>query len=143
MKKIILLIIIATSIIGCSKENEDNTKTIDDLIIGVWSPIRFVYEESGEIVYDRIPTECQLKSRQTYYENGSCSDLIFSGTTSTNCNSGLYEGTYSLNGGLLVKSEFGNNFIVEIIENNLILKWSACDSDCDKWNIHYYKKVTE
>lgn len=142
MKKIIILLTIATSFIGCSESDDVNTETLSEQIIGTWSPTRFVYQEGTQTIYDRQATECQIQSRNTYSENGSYSNLNFVGATLVDCSSALFEGTYSLNGNVLSRNTGSGNsdVTIEINGNTLILKWMACNFTCDNWNTHYYQR---
>lgn len=77
MKKImsLLAVIILIFSFGCSNDNDDNPK--QDLIIGVWKPVKAVevYKDGSENI--DIPNECAIKSRYTFKADGSFFETIY------------------------------------------------------------------
>lgn len=64
-------------IVSCAKDSDDNNDAAgDDLIIGVWKPVKDVWTNNGvEEVY--IYNTCEQKSRLTFEANGKIKILDF------------------------------------------------------------------
>lgn len=72
-------------IVSCSKDDDNNNSTSDDLIIGVWKPVKDVDSSSGSNdVYTY--TTCEQKSKMTFDASGNIIALDFYEDESTgNC----------------------------------------------------------
>lgn len=79
MKKLNLSIfaLLTLFIVSCSKDSDDNNDLSgDDLLIGVWKPVKDVETYNGvEEVY--IYNTCEQKSRLTFEGNGNIKILYF------------------------------------------------------------------
>ncbi|HEY9221728.1 MAG TPA: hypothetical protein VIO43_09165 [Lutibacter sp.] len=79
MKKLNLFIYVLLTlfIVSCSKESDDtNDVTGDDLIIGVWKPVKYVWTYNGVEEMEIVNT-CEQKSRLTFESNGKIKTLDF------------------------------------------------------------------
>ncbi|MDP2067460.1 MAG: hypothetical protein Q8K04_00715 [Lutibacter sp.] len=79
MKKLNLFIyaLLTLFIVSCSKDSDENNNAAgDDLLIGVWKPVKDVETYNGvEEVY--IYNTCEQKSRLTFEGNGNIKILSF------------------------------------------------------------------
>lgn len=63
-------------IVSCSKDNDNSNSTVDDLIIGVWKPVKDVDSSTGTSeIYTY--TTCEQKSKITIEANGNLKVLSF------------------------------------------------------------------
>ena len=85
MKKLNLLlgILIGLSILSCSSDNENNIN--QDLLIGIWKPIKFVevYQDASEVIYES--SNCYQQSRISFNSNSSFNQLLFDKNTNGDC----------------------------------------------------------
>lgn len=64
-------------IVSCSKDSDDNNDVSgDDLIIGVWKPIKYVWTYDG-VKEEYNTNTCEQKSRFTFEANGKIKILDF------------------------------------------------------------------
>lgn len=80
---LILVILIGLSILSCSSDDEN--KISQDLIIGIWKPVKFVevFRDAGEIVEES--SSCYQQGRISFYSNGEYSHRFFVENSSREC----------------------------------------------------------
>ncbi|MDO9038731.1 MAG: hypothetical protein Q7U59_10340 [Lutibacter sp.] len=78
MKKLNLFmyVVLALLIASCSNNDDNNNSTGDDLLIGVWKPVKDVWMNNGVEQVD-ISSTCEQKSRLTFEGNGNIKILSF------------------------------------------------------------------
>lgn len=75
--KLIIYALITLFIVSCSKDSDDtNDLAGDDLIIGVWKPVKDVWMNNGAEEVE-ISSTCEQKSRLTFESNGKIKTLEF------------------------------------------------------------------
>jgi len=134
MKKVLIVLIAILGFASCSSD-DDGGIIIDnaELIIGEWSPTRFVHQVDGEIITDNQANSCQIQSRDKYYENGDYIRVVYGGSLPNNCDVGNYSHTYSVDDDVMLVPFYSNPVFYIEIENDVITKrWGT--------NIHYYKR---
>ena len=78
MKKanLFMYVLLTLFIVSCSKDDDSKNSDGDDLIIGVWKPVKDVWMNNGVEEVD-ISSTCEQKSRLTFEGNGNIKILSF------------------------------------------------------------------
>lgn len=78
MKKLNLFmcVVLALLIFSCSKDDDSKNSDSDDLIIGVWKPVKDVWTNNGVEEVEVFST-CEQKSRLTFEGNGNIKIVSF------------------------------------------------------------------
>ncbi|MFZ2284020.1 MAG: hypothetical protein WAV86_09105 [Lutibacter sp.] len=75
--KLIIYALITLFIVSCSKDSDENNDLAgDDLLIGVWKPVKDVWTYNGAEEVE-ISSTCEQKSRLTFEGNGNIKILSF------------------------------------------------------------------
>jgi Lipocalin-like domain len=86
MKKLNLLltIFIGLTILSCSSDN-DNNNTEQDILIGIWKPVKFVevFSNAGEVIYEH--SSCYQQSRITFSSDNILNQQLFDENNSGDC----------------------------------------------------------
>jgi len=144
MKKVLIVFVAVLGFASCSSDDsssDDSSEVIiadnAELIIGEWSPTRFVFEVDGEIITDTQANSCQIMSRDKYYEDGDLIKRTFGGSLPDDCSSGSYNYYYVVADNVMIVN-WDSHYFIEIEGDVLIRKSSAGVEG--SWNIHYYKR---
>ncbi len=85
MKKLNLLIglLIGFTILSCSSDDENNIN--QDILIGIWKPIKFVeiYQDAGEVTNEA--SNCYQQSRISFSSNNSFNQQLVEKNNSGDC----------------------------------------------------------
>lgn len=96
-------------IVSCSKDSDDNNDVAgDDLIIGVWKPVKYVWTYNGVEEVEIVNT-CEQKSRLTFESNGKIKTLDF---YEDEDNGNCIEGDYGFVSGSWEKNSDGSYKII-------------------------------
>ena len=79
MKKanLLMYMLLTLFIVSCSKDSDDNNDVAgDDLIIGIWKPVKDVWTYNG-VEEVNIYSTCEQRSRLTFEGNGNIKILSF------------------------------------------------------------------
>jgi len=140
----LLLILVSTLIISCKSDDEDNSNP-EELIIGVWKPMKEVSECPNGDVFTYEHSECSQTGRMTFGESGYFQEIAKSGDgIGIGCGVDYNdEGTWSIENGNL-SINYGSGNINEVtyfkVTNNTLKVGQYDDDECNGgW---YYTELT-
>lgn len=149
MRLNLFFIVLSISVLFSNCSSSDDSTTIpaevsnEELIIGEWKYSRYEYEEDGEIIVETLANECTSQGGYVFSANGDYLRRFFGGVNLDDCDGGETNGTYTIAGDILSLSTFEYDASIEINSSTLVLKFIACNFDCENYNYYYYDRIEE